>query len=84
MHSGIKVGSRGSFSVVHDELIISGGDKLKLDYLPRLELEMPSDSGDNHHPDERGNPTTTSLSSSGAESHYQTFTGKSIILASTA
>ena len=57
------MGSGSSFSVVHDELIISGGDIVS---------------------DEHSNPIADSLSFSGAESHYQTFTGKSIILASTA
>eukprot|EP01051_Picozoa_sp_SAG22_P003505 SAG22_NODE_172_length_16609_cov_14.370806_7_plen_62_part_00 len=38
---------------------------------------MPSDSGSNHHSDVRGNPPTTSLSSTGTEIHNQTSTGES-------
>eukprot|EP01051_Picozoa_sp_SAG22_P011057 SAG22_NODE_1036_length_5904_cov_4.908355_4_plen_141_part_00 len=80
---GIKTGSGGSFSATHNELIISGADTgngVNLTAFPN-QTGQHDDTFyelDNHRSDERGNPITDSLPSSGSKSHYHTCTGKTI------
>ena len=71
------MGSGGSFSVVHDELIISGAD-ISANSTIFLGQASRHDVGfyGNHLSDEHSNPITNSLPSDGAESHYQTSTRK--------
>eukprot|EP01050_Picozoa_sp_SAG11_P004942 SAG11_NODE_330_length_10677_cov_8.535117_3_plen_187_part_00 len=85
-----KMGSGGSFSVVHDELIISGADIGNGVNLTTFSNQTSQGEGggaqpgypDDHHSDEHSNPVADSLSFCGTESNYQIFTGKRISLAS--
>ena len=85
-----KMGSGGSFSVVHDELIISGADTGSGGNLTAFSNQTSQGEGggagypNDLHSDEHSNPIADSLSFSGTESHYQIFTGKRISLASLA
>ena len=73
------MGSGDSFSIVQDELIISGGDisansTIFLGQAGWHDVgfyELGYDVSDEH-----SNPITNSLPSDGAESHYQTSTRK--------
>eukprot|EP01052_Picozoa_sp_SAG31_P042621 SAG31_NODE_6827_length_1876_cov_2.367473_2_plen_85_part_00 len=84
------MGSGGSFSVVHDELIISDADTGSGGNLTTFSDQTSQGEGggasypNDHHSDEHSNPIADSLSFSGAESYNQTFTGKRISLASRA
>ena len=93
MRSGIEIGSGGSVSTTHNELIISGGDASSGGNLTAFISNQTSQGEgggaqpcypNDHHSDEHIDPIADSLSSSEAESHNQTFTGKRISLASTA
>ena len=73
------MGSGGSFSIVHDELI-SGGD-ISVNSTIFLGQDGRHDVGfyelaGNHVSDQHSDPITNSLPSDGAESHYQTSTRK--------
>ena len=90
MRSGIKIGSGGSFSAIQNELIVSDADTGNGVNLTAFSNQTSQGEGggagypNDHHSDEHSNPIADSLSFSGAESHNQIFTGKSISLASTA
>ena len=90
MCSGSETGSEGSFSVNHNELNILGAGTVGSSGNSTILLGQASrhDAAfyelNNYYSDERDKPTITSLSSSEAESHDQTVTGKRISLASTA
>ena len=92
MRSGIKIGSGGSFSAIQNELIISDADTRSGGNLTAFSNQTSQGEGggaqpgypNDHHSDEHSNPIADSLSSSEAESHNQTFTGKRISLASSA
>ena len=71
--------SGGSFAVVQDELVVSGGDTSRnstifLGQAGRRDVIF-YELG-NYLFDENTNPITDSLPSDGAESHYQTSTRK--------
>eukprot|EP01052_Picozoa_sp_SAG31_P006232 SAG31_NODE_284_length_18497_cov_11.811773_18_plen_249_part_00 len=90
MRNGSKTGSEGSFSVNHNELIISGAGTVGNGGISTILLgqagrhDVAFYEFNNYHFDGRGNLITTSLSSSGTESQDQTFTGKRISSASSA
>ena len=73
------MGSGDSFSIVQDELIISGGD-ISANSTTFLGQAGRHDAVfyelGNHISDEHSNPITDSLPSGGVESHYQTSTRK--------
>eukprot|EP01050_Picozoa_sp_SAG11_P001484 SAG11_NODE_64_length_18817_cov_64.238327_3_plen_90_part_00 len=83
------MGSGGSFSVVHDELIISGADTGSGGNLTAFSDQLSQGEGGgagypiDHHSDKHSNPIADSLPFSGTEKHYQIFTGKSTSLVST-
>ena len=89
MRSGIKTGSGGSFSAIQNELIVSDADTGNGVNLTAFSNQTSEGEGggaqpgypNDHHSDEHSNPIADSLSSSEAESHNQTFTGKRISLA---
>ena len=92
MRSGIKIGSGGSFSAIQNELIVSDADTGNGVNLTAFSNQTSQGEGggaqpgypNDHHSDEHSNPIADSLSSSEAESHNQTFTGKRISLAPSA
>eukprot|EP01050_Picozoa_sp_SAG11_P023719 SAG11_NODE_4847_length_1747_cov_17.033374_2_plen_120_part_00 len=78
------MGSGGSFSVVHDELIISGADTGSGGNLTAFSDQLSQGEGGgagypiDHHSDKHSNPIADSLPSGGAEDPYQIFTGERI------
>ena len=92
MRSVIKTGCGGSFSAIQNELIVSDADTGNGVNLTAFSNQTSQGEGggaqpgypNDHHSDEHSNPIADSLSSSEAESHNQTFTGKRISLAPSA
>ena len=90
MRSGIKIGSGGSFSATHNELIVSDGDASasggNLTAFPNQTRQGEGGGAGypiDHHSDKHSNPIADSLLFSGTEKHYQIFTGKSTSLVCT-
>ena len=79
MRSGIKTGSGGSFSAIHNELIVSDADTgtgVNLTAFPNQtgQHDAAFYNLNEHRSDQHTNPITDSLHS---ESHSETCTGKS-------